>query len=41
MHRVLVTGAGLIGSNVAHHLVARPDATITVLDKRTYAAKGQ
>jgi len=37
--RVLVTGgAGFIGSNFVHHLVRETDATVTVLDKLTYAA---
>jgi dTDP-glucose 4,6-dehydratase len=36
--RFLVTGgAGFIGSNFVHHLVARTDAIVTVLDKFTYA----
>jgi len=37
--RVLVTGgAGFIGANFVHQTVAeRPDATVTVLDKLTYA----
>ena len=39
MDRILVTGgAGFIGSNFVHHLVARTDARVTVLDKLTYAA---
>ncbi len=39
MHRVLVTGgAGFIGSNFVHHLVEHTEATVTVLDKLTYAA---
>ncbi|MEP9363492.1 dTDP-glucose 4,6-dehydratase [Nocardioides sp. CN2-186] len=39
MDRLLVTGgAGFIGSNFVHHLVDHTDATITVLDKLTYAA---
>jgi dTDP-glucose 4,6-dehydratase len=34
----LVTGgAGFIGSNFVHHLLNRTDATVTVLDKLTYA----
>ena len=37
--RVLVTGgAGFIGSNFVHHLIAHTDARVTVLDKLTYAA---
>jgi dTDP-glucose 4,6-dehydratase len=37
--RILVTGgAGFIGSNFVHHLVAHTDARVTVLDKMTYAA---
>lgn len=37
--RLLVTGgAGFIGSNFVHHVLARhPDDTVTVLDKLTYA----
>ena len=31
-------GAGFIGSNFVHHVVAHTDATVTVLDKLTYAA---
>lgn len=39
MRRVLVTGgAGFIGSGFVHHLVEATDATVTVLDKLTYAA---
>ncbi len=39
MNRILVTGgAGFIGSNFVHHLVANTDAEVTVLDKLTYAA---
>ena len=39
MDRLLVTGgAGFIGSNFVHHLVATTDAQVTVLDKLTYAA---
>ncbi len=39
MKRILVTGgAGFIGSNFVHYLVRETDATITVLDKLTYAA---
>ncbi len=38
MTRFLVTGgAGFIGSNFVHHLMAHTDATVTVLDKLTYA----
>jgi dTDP-glucose 4,6-dehydratase len=36
--KLLVTGgAGFIGSNFAHWLVANTDSTVTVLDKLTYA----
>jgi len=39
VQRILVTGgAGFIGSNFVHHLVAHTDAVVTVLDKLTYAA---
>jgi len=39
VHRVLVTGgAGFIGSNFVHHLLAHTDVAVTVLDKLTYAA---
>ncbi|KRB77751.1 dTDP-glucose 4,6-dehydratase [Nocardioides sp. Root190] len=39
MQRILVTGgAGFIGSNFVHHLLRHTDATVTVLDKLTYAA---
>jgi dTDP-glucose 4,6-dehydratase len=39
MDRLLVTGgAGFIGSNFVHHVVHNTDATVTVLDKLTYAA---
>ncbi|MDT0115771.1 dTDP-glucose 4,6-dehydratase [Microbacterium sp. PRF11] len=38
MSRLLVTGgAGFIGSNFVHHVVAHTDHTVTVLDKLTYA----
>ena len=38
MARLLVTGgAGFIGSNFVHHVIARTDHTVTVLDKLTYA----
>jgi dTDP-glucose 4,6-dehydratase len=37
--RLLVTGgAGFIGSNFVHHVVANTDRHVTVLDKMTYAA---
>lgn len=39
VRRILVTGgAGFIGSNFVHHLVASTDAYVTVLDKLTYAS---
>ncbi|QCW51843.2 dTDP-glucose 4,6-dehydratase [Nocardioides dongxiaopingii] len=39
MQRILVTGgAGFIGSNFVHHVLGRTDASVTVLDKLTYAA---
>ncbi|HWJ09771.1 MAG TPA: dTDP-glucose 4,6-dehydratase [Nocardioides sp.] len=39
MQRILVTGgAGFIGSNFVHHVVRHTDASVTVLDKLTYAA---
>ncbi|HEY0889065.1 MAG TPA: dTDP-glucose 4,6-dehydratase [Nocardioides sp.] len=39
MNKILVTGgAGFIGSNFVHYLVANTDASVTVLDKLTYAA---
>jgi dTDP-glucose 4,6-dehydratase len=39
VQHVLVTGgAGFIGANFVHHLVAHTDAAVTVLDKLTYAA---
>ena len=38
MTKLLVTGgAGSIGSNFVHHVVAHTDAHVTVLDKLTYA----
>lgn len=39
MQHILVTGgAGFIGSNFVHYLVANTDSRVTVLDKLTYAA---
>ncbi len=39
VQRILVTGgAGFVGANFVHHLVAHTDAEVTVLDKLTYAA---
>jgi len=38
MKKILITGgAGFIGANFAHHLMAHSDCSITVLDKLTYA----
>ncbi|WP_298251383.1 dTDP-glucose 4,6-dehydratase [uncultured Arthrobacter sp.] len=38
MKNLLVTGgAGFIGSNFVHHLMAHTDVSVTVLDKLTYA----
>ncbi|MFI8631136.1 dTDP-glucose 4,6-dehydratase [Microbacterium sp. NPDC077663] len=38
MSHLLVTGgAGFIGSNFVHHVIAHTDHTVTVLDKLTYA----
>ena len=39
MQRILVTGgAGFIGANFVHHLIAHTETDVTVLDKLTYAA---
>jgi dTDP-glucose 4,6-dehydratase len=39
MKNFLVTGgAGFIGANLVHHLLARTDARVLVIDKLTYAA---
>jgi dTDP-glucose 4,6-dehydratase len=39
MERLLVTGgAGFIGSSFVHHVIEQTDASVTVLDKLTYAA---
>lgn len=39
MQRLLVTGgAGFIGANFVHHLLAHTDVHVTVLDKLTYAS---
>ena len=38
MHVLITGGAGFIGANFVHQtLVRHPDATVTVLDKLTYA----
>ena len=37
MKLIVTGGAGFIGSNFVHHLVATTDHTVTVLDKLTYA----
>ncbi|QXT63141.1 dTDP-glucose 4,6-dehydratase [Tessaracoccus palaemonis] len=38
MNKILVTGgAGFIGANFVHHLMAHTDASVVVLDKLTYA----
>lgn len=36
-HVIVTGGAGFIGSNFVHYLVANTDARVTVLDKLTYA----
>lgn len=36
-HLLVTGGAGFIGSNFTHHVIARTDSTVTVLDKLTYA----
>ncbi|AXK46848.1 dTDP-glucose 4,6-dehydratase [Brachybacterium saurashtrense] len=36
-HLLVTGGAGFIGSNFVHHVLARTDHTVTVLDKLTYA----
>lgn len=39
MRTVLVTGgAGFIGTNLVHRILATPDTTVVVVDKMTYAA---
>jgi len=37
MHLLVTGGAGFIGSNFVHHVLARTDHRVTVLDKLTYA----
>ena len=38
MHVLITGGAGFIGANFVHQTLHRyPDATVTVLDKLTYA----
>lgn len=40
MKRILVTGgAGFIGANFVHHVIAHSDCIVTVLDKLTYAGR--
>ena len=36
-HLLVTGGAGFIGSNFVHHVMAHTDDTVTVLDKLTYA----
>lgn len=36
-HLLVTGGAGFIGSNFVHHVIATTDDTVTVLDKLTYA----
>src|SRR5690606_23493696 len=36
-HLLVTGGAGFIGSNFVHHVIAHTDARVTVLDKLTYA----
>ncbi len=36
-HLLVTGGAGFIGSNFVHHVIATTDHTVTVLDKLTYA----
>ena len=38
MHVLVTGGAGFIGANFVHHLLAHTDARVTVLDKLTYAS---
>ncbi|KEP72280.1 hypothetical protein HR12_47445, partial [Microbacterium sp. SUBG005] len=37
MSRLVTGGAGFIGSNFVHHVIAHTDHSVTVLDKLTYA----
>ncbi|GLI30107.1 MULTISPECIES: dTDP-glucose 4,6-dehydratase [Brachybacterium] len=37
-HLLVTGGAGFIGSNFVHHVLAHTDARVTVLDKLTYAS---
>ena len=37
MHLLVTGGAGFIGSNFVHHVIAHTDYSVTVLDKLTYA----
>ena len=40
-HLLVTGGAGFIGSNFVHHVIAHTDAQVTVLDKLTYAGSAE